>query len=67
MKIVDLHGEPTKACIQFHYLGYVVSASSLFGKMVEIAIFDEDGTQLEEKPLTIPHAIDIINEECAAS
>jgi len=64
MKIIDLNGERVEACLQFKYLDYMISASTIMDKHGNIAIFDPSGDDVSEEFIaSIPHAMGIIEAD----
>ena len=62
MKILSIEGKELKACFQFEYKGFLVSATTIFEKKVRI-FFTKDGTDRTNIQFSnIPEAIKWIDK-----
>lgn len=68
MKIVDIAGSELKACVKFHYRGYLISASTIF-KPHNVEVSRLMGTEGISNPLHradhIQSAIEWVDEQIA--
>ena len=68
MKIIDIAGSELKACVKFHYRGYLISASTIF-KPHNVEVSRLMGTEGISNPLHradhIQSAIEWVDEQIA--
>lgn len=57
--IRDIHGNRTKAIVDFEYKGHIVSISTMMGNYCDIALFNGD---IVDKFATVQQAIEFVNK-----